>query len=140
MKNRISTAAVLLIIIATLCSCTTISNRRNIVGEWQDEDMRYVFDNDGYATVYMGEQVMGGSNLFETSSLKYEIDFTKTPITLDLIYMNKDSGKEHKRMAMIVRFMADDTIQIKTNYNDTRPEVFKDDDSDVLVLDRVPAP
>lgn len=140
MKNRISTTAVLLIIIATLCSCTTISNRRNIVGEWQDEDMRYVFDNDGYATVYMGEQVMGGSNLFETSSLKYEIDFTKTPITLDLIYMNKDSGKEHKRMAMIVRFMADDTIQIKTNYNDTRPEVFKDDDSDVLVLDRVSAP
>lgn len=131
--------------VSILSSCKTVpeksetakSNYPNIVGSWRaDEKLRYVFNPDGFVTVYMGEQIMGGSGLFGDSALKYEIDFSKKPIRLDLVHFDKASNTEKGRMAMIVRFETKDKMKIKTFNNNTYPEKFEENDKFVFELNR----
>lgn len=138
MKNNIC-IIILLSFVCILSSCKTVSNQRKIVGTWSDgEKLRYVFDKHGYATVYMGNQVMGGSDLFSGSSLKYEIDDSKDPIALDFVHIDKETKEERNRMAMIVRFMEDGKMQIKTFNNKERPQGFEENDKFAFTLDREP--
>lgn len=136
MKNNIC-IIILLSFVCVLSSCKTVSNQRKIVGTWSDgEKLRYVFDNHGYATVYMGDQVIGGSDLFKDSALKYEIDDSKDPIALDFVHIDKKTKKERDRMAMIVKFIEDDKIQIKTFNNKKRPLEFEENDKFTFTLNR----
>ena len=132
-------------LITILSSCKTTqkksenvrSNYSRLAGSWRaDEKLRYVFSNDGFVTVYMGEQIMGGSDLFGNSILKYEIDFSKKPIRLDLVHFDKSNNKEKGRMAMIVEFLTDNKIKIKTFNNSTYPETFEENDKFVFELNR----
>ena len=119
MRNHTIFVTVLVLLVFILNSCTTISNKHKIVGKWNaDEMLSYVFDKKGYAKIYMGEQVIGGSDLFSGSALKYKIDYSNDPITLDLIHVDKADDKERNRMAMIVKFLSNNKIQIKT-FNST---------------------
>ena len=137
MKNHTCFVTVLVVFVLVLNSCTTISNKHQIVGKWNaDGKLSYVFDKDGYATIYMGEQAIGGSELFSSSALKYKIDYSKDPITLDLIHIDKSNDEERNRMAMIIKFLSDNEIQIKTFNNSERPEKFEENDENVFTLNR----
>lgn len=137
MKNHTYFVTVLVVLAFILNSCTTISNKHQIVGKWNaDEMLSYVFDKDGYAKIYMGEQVIGGSELFSSSALKYEIDYSKDPVTLDLIHIDKSNSEERNRMAMIIKFLSNNKIQIKTFNNSNRPEKFEENDEKVFILNR----
>ncbi|MGR3317520.1 MAG: hypothetical protein ACUZ8O_03495 [Candidatus Anammoxibacter sp.] len=137
MKNHSYVVTILAILALVLSSCATISNKHQIVGKWNaDERLSYVFDKDGYAKIYMGEQVIGGSDLFSGSALKYEIDYSKDPVTLDLIHIDKSNGEERNRMAMIVKFLSDNKILIKTFNSSNRPEKFNENDENVFTLNR----
>ena len=136
MKNSIY-IIILLLFVCVFSSCKTVSNQRKIVGTWSDgEKLRYVFDKHGFATVYMGNQVMGGSDLFSGSALKYEIDDSKDPIALDFVHIDKDTKEERNRMAMIIKFIEDDKIQIKTFNNKERPQGFEENDKFAFTLDK----
>ncbi|MGR3221142.1 MAG: hypothetical protein ACUZ8H_15205 [Candidatus Anammoxibacter sp.] len=155
MKNRICIVTVLVVSVLALNSCTTISfkkekgpatketrhsektGKHQIIGKWNaDARLSYEFDSDGYAKIYMGEQVIGGSDLFSGSALKYEIDYSKDPVTLDLIHIDKSNNEERNRMAMIIKFLSANKIKIKTFNSSERPEKFEENDENVFTMNR----
>ncbi len=142
MRRSVLNLAVSAFIIVVLTSCATVSKKDGVaikkeddnirpyqlVGIWKNENMSYTFDKDGYATITMGMQTIGGAGKFKDSSLKYEIDYTQTPMTLDLVHFDTKNNRVRNRMAMIVKFITKDKIQVKTFNNDTYPEKFEEND------------
>ncbi len=115
----------------------TVSVKQKIIGEWYIEELQYVFNKDGYATLTMGNQTIGGSDLFAESVLKYEIDESKDPITLDLVHLEKSTGKIRNKMPMIIKFTDDDKLVIRSFMTNDRPKEFVEgDDEFTVVFDR----
>ena len=111
----------------------TTSIHQKIIGEWYDKNLQYNFNKDGYATLTFGNQVMGGTDLFAESALKYELDDTKDPITLDLIHLDKSTGKIRNTMPMIIKFINDNHLMIRSFMTRKRPEAFVEGDDEFTV-------
>lgn len=152
MKKNLYIAGLLLMLTLIVSSCATTTQSQKqapvpekaqfdvkslIVGEWVDEDLKYLFAENGYATLFMGNQVMGGYDLFKESALKYVIDETKDPMTLDLIHIDTTTEKVRKTMPMLLKFVNNDKIMIRSFLSDKRPEKFEgEDDEFTLTLIR----
>ena len=112
------------------------------IGKWEGTDntgktAAIIFDKDGYASLNMDGEVLGGKRDTEPI-VKYEFDYSKKPIWLDLILCDI-SGKEKARMKSIVKFMADDRMVWQTGDDFTkRPAAFDESDKEnTVVLKRV---
>lgn len=127
-----------LLIIATifiLQSCSNPNERH--IGEWKgtDKGASLILDKSNHAVFVSDNQVIGGKD-FQMNGFKveckYEIDYSKNPILLDLVVY--EQGKEKGRLKGIIRFITDNKIEYRVNFTDNfDPE----DKENTVVLDKV---
>lgn len=132
----------LLLTLIPLFSFNSIETDYSIIGKWEGIDEQneigyLLFDSDGYATIEMGGEVIGGS-LFEIGgnqgSMTYTANLNTTPVKIDLI-VTLLATKQEKKMLFIGKFINEDTIILASDFNDVRPSAFTTDNS--IRLNRV---
>jgi hypothetical protein len=108
------------------------------LGKWEGTDnsgetAAVSFEKDGYAVLYLNGETMGEKRDQEPL-VKYEFDYSKNPVWLDLIVCDLQ-GKERGRMKSIVKFLSDDQMLWRIgNDESTRPTGFDDQDKENTVL------
>jgi hypothetical protein len=140
--------SVLLLACACIASCasgtkkTAIQKIRTLVGKWEGVDRTgklgaFQFFEDGKVILIIDGKPLGGPDATALGMLKFTVDYQKDPIELDILGIDP-SGTEHGKILMIVRFVSDDKIKIRTFFNDARPENFDEETiDDTIVLDRI---
>jgi len=135
------------LIIILLISHNNFGQNNNLVGKWYgiDENGKpgsILFDTENFVTFTSVKNTYGGKE-FELKGkffiYKYNIDYTKNPIQLEYILYKKESKEgtaiEDNRFKSIVRFIDENTIEIKTSSNSKYPKKFsskKDKNSIIL--------
>ncbi|HEY5123832.1 MAG TPA: hypothetical protein VIK14_08875, partial [Ignavibacteria bacterium] len=129
----------------SLIGCSSQNNRH--IGEWRGTDKgktgSLILDKTGHAIFVMDNQVFGGNN-FEINGVKaelrYEIDYAKEPIWLDLVAFEKGIDAEKGRMKGIIRFLTDTKIEYRLQF-DLSAERFKlfdsEDKENTIVLNKI---
>ncbi|MEP2937126.1 MAG: hypothetical protein ABJM06_01945 [Gilvibacter sp.] len=95
---------------------------QSIIGTWEGDDGdqigSIIFDNDGYCTFVVGNQVMGGKE-FESDGKKgkmeYVIDESTTPIAITLTitkFATADEAESTSSMYGLIEFIDDDNIKM----------------------------
>ena len=108
------------------------------LGKWEGTDNTGVtaaisFEKDGYAVLYKNGEVLGDKRDREPL-VKYEIDYTKNPIWLDLVVFDL-AGKELGRMKSIIKFVGDAQMIWRIGKDkSTRPTEFDESDKENTVL------
>jgi hypothetical protein len=128
----------LLLLVVPLLSLTTISNDDKFVGKWVGEDKNelgyIIFDNEGYATLGLQGQVLGGKEFVmkgEKGSMTFEINEGANPIEIDLVVTKLDSG-DQKKLLCIAQFISDNEMQFALSFTSQRPMEFTEANSIVL--------
>jgi hypothetical protein len=144
--KRISLSVLLLSLFISLVGCSS-NPEDKIVGEWSGQDHGKVFKliltKDNEAILINNNEVIGGKDFVINgvkAQMKYEINYSKDPIWLDLIAFKKDNEKEKATMKGIIKFLTDTKIQYRVNFiaNGTRFDNFDaDDKTNTVVLDKV---
>lgn len=114
----------------------------DFVGRWQGEDngdvVFMVFDAEGYVSMKMGEEVVGGKEYTVAGrkiSMKYKIDDTTHPIHVDFVVTDLET-KEQDIMLGIATFDDIDNMHLAFDVEGSkRPVVFDEENS--IVLSRV---
>ena len=115
------------------------------IGEWKGESMgevgSLVLDKTNNAVFFIGNEVMGGENFVfhgKRGNCKYEIDYSKNPIWLDIVVYEQDKTEEIVRLKGIVRFITDNKIEYRLSFDGNRFDNFDPEDKEnTIVLDRV---
>ncbi|MBT8326640.1 MAG: hypothetical protein KJP21_02890 [Bacteroidia bacterium] len=123
---------------------TTQQQQNPFIGKWIGESKGDVgsmaFDVEGYATIELDGQEMGGKE-FEVdgvrSQLGYEFNDSVQPIELNFLLRNLET-EEEKKMRLIARFISHDSLELASNFNETRPTEFTEENS--IILTRVESP
>ena len=105
---------ILIAIVALLTACTS---KPDITGKWlnvskPEEGM--VFEKDGFLYIFEDNNMKGGENIEmegQLCQLKYEINYDKKPIWLDLVTIDKATNKEAKRVFGIINIIDENTIE-----------------------------
>lgn len=113
----------------------------SIVGKWKGEDEKevgyFIFQEDGYAFMEVRGVKLGGKE-FEVKgkkgSLSYTIDYTKSPMPLDLIITLLEAN-DSRSQKFIIDVIDNNTIKMAMGTPDKRPTSFEDGDS--LIFHRV---
>lgn len=128
----------LLMIIIPALSITNVNAQNQFIGKWIGDDGQDVgfvqFDKEGYATLGLGDQIMGGKEFTlrgEKGSMTYKINSSKELFEIDLIVTKLESGKQ-KKLLCIAQFINDSAIQFAMNFNDLRPVAFTEENSIIL--------
>lgn len=134
----------LITVIFILQSCSN-SNERHI-GEWKGTDntgktASLVLDKNSHAVFVINNQVLGGTE-FEMQGVKaeckYEIDYSKNPIWLDIVICEKGKKEEKARLKGIIRFITDNKLEYRLNFGGERFDKFDSDENEnTIVLDKV---
>ena len=131
LRKIYSFAATAFVISTLLVSCGKTKHTEHI-GEWSGVDYTgktggVVFERDGTGKIIERDTSI---------SCRYEIDYSKRPIWLDLILTQ--NGKE-VRMKSIIEFIEDNNkMRWRTYFDDTRPTAFLEKDPQhTIVLSRV---
>ncbi|NWJ41606.1 MAG: hypothetical protein HXX12_11615 [Geothrix sp.] len=87
----------------------------DFVGRWEGTDdtgitAAFEFGGDGYATLHMKGQVLGGRGT-GTPSMRYHLDFTHSPIWMDFI-AEDGAGKELGRLLAIVELLSPSELRV----------------------------
>lgn len=95
-------------------------NSVSIKGEWNATDFwknnsKFIFSEDGYISMTINGQLVDGKNFIirggkndgEKAEMKYDINYTKSPIELDIVALKTENGKqkEYGRMFCILKFI-----------------------------------
>ena len=113
----------------------------NIVGKWKGVEGKeagyFIFDKDGYAYMEMKGLKIGGKE-FEMKgkkgSMKYEIDYTKSPMEIDFIVTIFDDNKT-ERLLCIAKKIDNDKMLFSIGFNGERPIDFKENNE--MIFNRV---
>lgn len=133
----------LITVICILQSCSKPNQKH--IGEWKGIDkgktVSLILDNSSYAVLVQGNQVMGGKE-FQINGIKadckYEVDYSKNPIWLDLVVYEHGKSQEKVRMKGIMRFITDNKIEYRLDFTGKRFETFDPEDKEnTIVLDKV---
>jgi hypothetical protein len=122
------------------------SNQKHI-GEWTGSDKvktgSLILYKGNSAVFVIGNQVLGGDN-FEIngvkSTLKYEIDYSKDPIWLDLVLYEEGQKQENVRLKGIIRFLTNTKMEYRLNFDSSAERFTKfdiEDNENTIVLDKV---
>ena len=128
-----------LLIIATifiLQSCSTPNERH--IGEWKATDkgktVSLILDKSNYAVFVSENQVIGGKDFqMDGFECKYEIDYSKNPILLDLVIYEQGKTQEKGRLKGIIRFITDNKIEYRGLWVDPEDK----ENKNTIVLDKV---
>ncbi len=147
LKNK-HTLLALILTGAFLASCASgakqaaVQNQRTLIGKWEGIDRTgkpgaFQFFEDGNVILIIDGKPLGGPDSGGLGMLRFTVDYLKDPIELDIIGVDP-AGTEQAKILMIVRFVSDDKIKIRTFFNDMRPDNFDEETiDDTIVLDRV---
>jgi hypothetical protein len=140
--NKISEIIVVATIIS-LVNCSSENNRH--IGEWKGTDntgktVILILNKTNHAVLVLDNQVLGGEE-FEINGIKaeckYEIDYSKNPIWLDLVALEKGKAQEKGRFKGIVKFITDHKIEYRVNFSGERFDKFDPEDKEnTIVLDK----
>jgi hypothetical protein len=134
-------------IITVIASCASgtkksAANKANdLIGKWEGTDHTgkmgaFQFFEDGSIILIIDGKPLGGPDPNSLGRLSYTADFSKDPVTLDILGIDSIGG-EHGKILMIVKFLNKDKIKIKTFFNDVRPENFDEETiDDTIILER----
>ena len=116
------------------------------IGEWKGTDYTgksatLILDKSNHAVLIQDNQVIMGKE-FELNKIKaeckYDIDYSKNPLWLDLVIYEQGKTKEIGRVKGIVRFITDNKIEYRLNFNGERFDKFDPEDKEsTIVLDKV---
>ena len=112
------------------------------LGEWKSttENTELILDNSNHATFIVDNKVTGGDDFIlhgEKRELKYNIDYSKNPIWLDLIVTYKKNNQMYEaRLKGIVKFLTDKKIEYRTNLDPDAPRPTGFDKGEILILDK----
>ena len=134
-------------IIAGIASCASVTKKREttsankLIGKWEGIDHTgklgaFQFFEDGSIILIIDGRPLGGPDPNSLGRLTYTADFSKDPVKLDILGIDSIGG-EHGKILMIVRFLTNDKIKIRTYFNDVRPKNFDEETiDDTIILDR----
>ena len=77
---------------------------------------------------FVRKELNSNENEIPVPSLKYEIDYSKEPIWLDLINLDKEPKKEASRVLCIVRFSSENRMEVRFGTENVRFNVFDSTD------------
>lgn len=124
-----------LLLLVPLLSFNSGEGKINIVGKWKGEDKKeigyMIFDSDGYASIEMGEQTVGGKEFVlngKKGSMTYSINLDTVPVNIDLIITQLETKKQMK-MLYIAKYLDEKTMILASNFNSERPIEFNSDNS-----------
>jgi len=95
-------------------------NSVSIKGEWNatdfwNNDSKFIFSEDGYISMTVNGQLIDGKNFIirggktdgEKLEIKYDINYSKSPIELDIVALKIENGKQKEdgRMLCILKFI-----------------------------------
>lgn len=100
------------------------NNDNSIVGEWRGmsngeapHPISLTFDKNHYASVLIGDAIVGGKNdnsgRGRKVELKYEVDYSKTPHTIQYTMVVDDVPNTEAFIKGIFRFISDDSLEIR---------------------------
>jgi hypothetical protein len=136
-------SVLLIAVILILQSCSNTDERH--IGEWKGVDnagtLSLILDKTNHAVFVQGNQVLGGKD-FKVKGIKaeckYEIDYSKSPIWLDLVIYEEGETQESGRFKGIVRFITDKKIVYRINFTGERFDTFDPEDTkNTVVFDKV---
>lgn len=142
MKKIKSLLPILLIFIFHSCS----NSKDKLIGEWHGvtdtgESTTIIMDENDHFFLVIGNYVIGGDNYLNLEGkpleCKYEIDYSKNPIWLDIISYEKSTSKEIYRLRGIVRFISENKIEIRLNNEGNRYNSFDpEDNKHTIIVDK----
>jgi hypothetical protein len=135
----------LLPLLLFLPACQSKTERH--IGEWSGagtgDEGSFILREDHTATLTLGRHKIGGEvfKFRDTEGVfKYEIDYTKDPIWLDFVVLEKGTNKELLRMKSIIRFISDTRMEWRINLlkpGERYLEFDQKNGSNTLILDKV---
>jgi hypothetical protein len=105
------------------------------IGNLEGIYVRVSFERDNMLSAEVFDDE--GWNGFELpAKLAYEIDYSQTPIHVDFVDLDPDTGAESGRVKGIMNFISQDVMALCFCFNgNVRPEAFEDDpDNDIYSL------
>ncbi len=142
-KSKFNLLLLLILEGVLLISCT--NNSKRLIGEWKGTDKgqtgSLVLDKSNHAIFVLENQVIGGKD-YEVNGIKseckYEIDYSKNPIWLDIVIYESGTTKEKGRLKGIVRFITDTKIEYRISLDGNRFDKFDSEDKEnTIVFDKV---
>ena len=145
-KGKLIKRVLILILTIVIFGCSN-SNQKHI-GEWTCSDNTgetgsLILNKGNSAVFIVGNQVLGGDN-FEINgvkaTLKYEIDYSKDPIWLDLVIYEEGQKQETVRAKGIIRFLTNNKMEYRFKPEPSVDRFTKFDSEDkenTIVLDKV---
>lgn len=118
-----------------------VQRERSLIGKWEGVDRTgkpgaFHFFEDGNVVLIIDGKPLGGPESGGLGMLRFTVDYQKDPIELDIIGVDP-SGAEQGKILMIVQFITDSKIKIRTYFNDIRPDSFDEETiDDTIVLER----
>lgn len=125
------------------------TKKEALVGEWQGTDAngvknKMIFTSDNFISMTINGEfidgknyiIRGGKNDGQKALLKYEINESKVPVTLDVIAIALEKGKEIEkgRILAILDFKSNDEIRINLSLNGVRSSEFNESNKANTIL------
>jgi hypothetical protein len=113
---------IFLVLTVLFSSYTFSQTTSKIIGEWSGIDSdgnqgKFIFTEDNYASITIGSEfILGKNNIIrggkydgKSSELKYTIDYSKSPFTIDFIALIEENEKfvEKGRILGLIKFIND---------------------------------
>lgn len=122
-----------------LASC---SSRQKHIGEWKGTDeegttMNIIFQSNSNCLLISGNKVSGGKQFLignKKEECKYEIDYSKDPIWLDVIIKQVGEIAEDEHYRGIARFITNDKLEWRVNWDGDRFKEFDPNDRKHTIL------
>lgn len=121
---------ILLFTIPFLISFSPLKTTEDFIGKWKGEDKGeigfIIFDKDGYASIEIQGQIIGGKEFEidgQKGSLIYKLNTSVEPIQIDF-EMTKFKSGEIKSLLGIVEFIDDDSFKLALDFESNRPTDF----------------
>jgi hypothetical protein len=138
------------ILLTVLFSCLTFSQTTpKIIGEWIGTDSwgnesKFIFSEDNYISMTINGEfidgksfvIKGGKDDGKTAELKYNIDYSKSPVTIDFIAIKNENDKliEKGRILCIANFISDTEMMLLLNFIGKRETNFDDSNKENMVI------
>ncbi|CAM3426694.1 hypothetical protein [Flavobacterium chungbukense] len=139
-----------LLLFLILTSVSYAQTKKEIlVGTWQGIDAngvknKMIFTSDNFISMTINNEfidgknyiIKGGKNDGKIGLLKYQIDESKIPVTLDVIAVAVEKGKEVEkgRILAILDFKSNDEIKINLSLNGVRATEFNESNEAYTIL------
>lgn len=135
-----------IVVLSTLFLFSSFTGIETHIGEWKGKDSKgtqgvMILEKSNHAIFKVRDRILGGEN-FEINGTraecKYEIDYTKNPIWLDIIILDKSKKIELGRLKGIVKFISDTKMLYRTDFEGGRYTEFDaSDKNDTMLFEKV---